>query len=203
MHFIESDLLKKTFCFCKLLLCFPREANDHICGDGRIFKETAQDLYTLIVFPCRIFPIHALQHTITAALQGKMKMGTEFVHLCKPLCKLPGNDPGLQRAKADPLDPFCLLDLTDQGKQSVAGKILSLSHIGPAIQIKTIGADMDPGQHHFLIAVSCKCPDLLKDLFHLSASDSSPCIGNNAIGTELVAAILNLDIGTLMLCRPL
>ena len=58
---------------------------------------------------------------------------------------------------------------------------------------------MDPGQNHLLIAGLSKPFYLFYDLLRLAATDSSPYIRDNTIGTELVAPILDFDVGSCMI----
>ena len=58
---------------------------------------------------------------------------------------------------------------------------------------------MDARQYDLPVACLCHAGDLPDDVFRSAAADSTPCIGDDTVGAELVTAILNLDIGTGML----
>ena len=53
---------------------------------------------------------------------------------------------------------------------------------------------MNAGQNNFPDAALRERADLLQDLLRISAADPASGIGNQAVGTELIAAVLNFDI---------
>ena len=55
---------------------------------------------------------------------------------------------------------------------------------------------MDPCEHHFTVAVLRKRAHLADHVFHLPAPHPSPCIRYDAVGAELIAAVLYLDVGS-------
>ena len=54
---------------------------------------------------------------------------------------------------------------------------------------------MDSGQDHFTDSFRSHCLNLLEDLAGSPAPDPSSGIGNDAVRTELIAAVLYFDIG--------
>ena len=54
---------------------------------------------------------------------------------------------------------------------------------------------MDAGQDHFPDSAGRQGPDLPADLLRAAGPDPAPGKGNDAVGAELVAAVLDLDIG--------
>ena len=58
---------------------------------------------------------------------------------------------------------------------------------------------MNPGKHHFPVAVFCKPPYLFHDALHAPAAHPSPCKRNDAVRAKLVAPVLYFDIGAGML----
>lgn len=62
---------------------------------------------------------------------------------------------------------------------------------------------MDAGQHHFPVAALRQPFHFPADVLVTSAAHPSSGIGNDAVGTELVAAVLDFNVGTGMLRRVL
>ena len=59
---------------------------------------------------------------------------------------------------------------------------------------------MNSCQNDFLVSFCCKCTNLVHYMRDLTASDTSSCIRNDAVSTELITAVLNFDICAYMLC---
>ena len=88
----------------------------------------------------------------------------------------------LQGTQPDSADSFHLMHGPDQG-----GKVFSLSQILP------VGAEVNAGENDLLHATGHKTFCLLHDIRDFPAADPASCIGNNAVGTELIAAVLHLQ----------
>ena len=59
---------------------------------------------------------------------------------------------------------------------------------------------MDPCKDNFFVTSCRKGTYFLKDLCDLSAAHTASCIRDDTVSTELVASILDFDIGTYMFC---
>ena len=59
---------------------------------------------------------------------------------------------------------------------------------------------MNSSQHNFLIAVCCKFCHFPNHIFFCTASHSSSCKRDDAVGTKLIAAILYFDVCSRMFC---
>ena len=124
-------------------------------------------------------------------------MRADLRHFAQPLYKILCDNSRFQRPEADSLqtiDPGYRLDQINQCTV-LKGTVVFLC-IRCMFKVKAIGTDMDTRQNDLLIAVSCQCLNLLKNIFHTSAADASSCIRDNAVGTKLIASILDLNIGT-------
>ena len=127
----------------------------------------------------------------------------------KTFREFPGDDPGLQRAQADPFDPFHAGDLPHQIQQilpllSRPPQIASSCQIIPVRlpdKIHPVGADVDPCEHHLPAACRGQKAHLPQYVFRLSAAHPPPRIGDDAVGAELVAAVLDLQISPRMILR--
>ena len=59
---------------------------------------------------------------------------------------------------------------------------------------------MNSCQNDFLVSFCCKCMNLIHYMRDLTASDTTSCIRNDTVSTELITAVLNFDICAYMLC---
>ena len=103
-------------------------------------------------------------------------------------CKFFRHDTRFQRTQTDPFDPFNSMYRADQIQESFC--LLSI-FIFPFQSVRT---EMDSGKHHFLIPMFRKCTHLFHYVFFFPAAHASSRIRNDAVGTELVAAILYILI---------
>ncbi len=139
-----------------------------------------------------------------------MEMGAELRKRRQPPCSLCGDDPRLQRPQSDPFQPAYLMNPFCQLRQPavpiISGlqpSLLSFSFrachtlrfLSALPEINPVGTDVDTREHHFPVTGFYKSPHLFQDILHSAAPDPSPGIGNGAVRAELVAAVLNLDIG--------
>ena len=62
---------------------------------------------------------------------------------------------------------------------------------------------MDAREHHLPVARVHQAPHLLQDILRPAAAHPAPGVGDGAVGAELVAAVLDLDIGPGALRRVL
>ena len=60
---------------------------------------------------------------------------------------------------------------------------------------------MDTCQYDLPVSVLCHAGDLPDDIFRPAAADSASGIGDNAVRAELIASVLNFNIGTSVLRR--
>ena len=60
---------------------------------------------------------------------------------------------------------------------------------------------MNAGKHHLLKALLCQMANLLQTILFLSASDSSPNIGDDTVGAKLITAVLHLYKGSALILR--
>ena len=58
---------------------------------------------------------------------------------------------------------------------------------------------MDSCKNYLLISFLGKCTDFFQHTFNIAASHTASCIRNDAVGTELVASVLNLNVRSYML----
>ena len=187
MGLVKINFVHKIPGLLKLFFRLSRKSHNHICGQGRIVKIPAQDTAFLIVLFAGIPAVHPFQCVVASALQRQMKMGTHLRKFRQSPGKFICNNSRFQGAKTDSPDSFNLMDSLNQGKKMPV-----------SVKINAVRAQMDPCQHHFLIAVSGKGPHFIQHVLHRSAADSSSYVRDNAVSTELIAAVLHLDVSSCM-----
>ncbi len=110
-----------------------------------------------------------------------MKVVAEFFGRCHVRYQ-PGLDGrGLNRGNANPLETFDLLEPSYQIQKS------------PTLLLVT--ADIDSGEHDFLMATINELARLPANVFELAAPFPSPGEGNDAEGAKKIAPVLNLQVG--------
>ena len=140
-----------------------------------------QKRYTLQVAGGVVLALHALKHCVAAGLHGKVELGTQIGKRRQLLAELLRHDPGLQRTQADaqvgngPADGF------DQYSQT-----------GFSRQIHAPGGDLDAGDDDLPVALFCQSLCLLHGQLQGGGTDRSTGIGNDAVGAEIHAAVLDL-----------
>ena len=114
-----------------------------------------------------------------------MKMRADLGKTADSSCKGFRNDSRLQRAQADPFNS-CRQLYPGQKIQKLCSRLQSF--------FPSIRGEMNSGNNHFLYAICGKAPDFFHDLFRVSGADPSSCIRDDAVGAELIAAVLYLDV---------
>ena len=148
------------------------------------------------IFLCGIVPVHPAKHFIRAALQREVKMRTDLFIPKKSLYKLLRHDPRFQRTEADPFDTLHLPDPGKQFQKQSGSKAVGTLRRFPFRQIRAVGRYMDPGDHEFPDSVLGKHAHFSQDVFLFPAAYAPSRRRNDTVGTELVAAVLDLDISS-------
>ena len=123
----------------------------------------------------------------------------------KALC----HDPGFQRTQADPFQAFHCIQLCKQAQQGIARPVrvkrdssrqavlpVPLLLFTVCGKVQPVGTHMDARQDDLTDTSRDQSPDLAQDLALRPAADTAARKGDDAVTAELVAAVLNLDIGT-------
>ena len=116
-------------------------------------------------------------------------MRTDFRHRADLFCKRLRHDTGFQGTQADSPYPLYLMKLLKQRKQFTTPSV------------RPVGTDMNSRQYNLLISFrrdSLYFPD---NLLLSPAPDPSSGIRYDAVRTELVTAVLNLDVSASILRR--
>ena len=192
VNFIEIHCFEEPQAFFEFLFSLSGKADDYIGRERRTVIIPAQALRRFQEFFRRIMPVHPLQDGITAALKGKVKMRADFRLRCDGCHKFLIHDAGFQRSEADTLNAG---HLCDGVKKSLKIRISALRIVvGNSAEIRAVASDVDSGHNNFLYALRRQCAHLTEHILRLPAPDSAARIGNDAVGAELIAAVLNLDV---------
>ena len=184
MHGGKAAFANEGQAFRKLRLGFPGEAHDHVRGHGAAREGGLQQRHALVVAGRVVFPPHPGQHRVGAGLHGQVEMGTEvFVGGHDPAKGLV-NDPGLQGAQPDP----------HRGNRGADG--VQQLHKGAAIvEIPAPGGDFDAGDHDLPVALRSQLLCLRHGLCQGQTPHRPPGVGDDAVGAEVGAAVLDLQHG--------
>ena len=69
------------------------------------------------------------------------------------------------------------------------------------VKIDPVGTQVDPRQYDFFIVAFRQFPHLAQDILHHAAAHPAAGIRDNAVSAELVASVLDLDIGSRVIAR--
>ena len=191
MCLVELNLPEVFERFLKFLLCLLWEPNDNIRRQCRPVEVFSQNGHTAAVFLCCIVPIHTIQNSVRSTLQGKMKMRTKFSDLRQPRCCLLRNNCGFERPQPYPLNPGNSGNPLNQLDQP--GPFLPRTP-GGFRKVYPVGRKMDAGQNNLACPLLCQVCQFLDNIVHLSGTDMSAGIWNDAIAAIHITAILNLYI---------
>ena len=191
VHGGKAAFPRKGQGFLQLRLRFAGEAHDEIRGHGAAGEPLAKQPDALQIPGCVVFPAHPLQNGIAAALQAQMKLGTEIVKGRQPPAEVLIHDPWLQRAEAD--------------AHGSGGGTDGLRQIGKAaavLQVPAPGGDLDTRHHYLPVTGLRQCPGLGNGPVEGLGAHGAAGIGDDAVGAEIVAAVLNLQHGAGTLPHP-
>ena len=114
-----------------------------------------------------------------------MEVPREVVEAAQPLTERIIYNPRVERAEAEARFRLRRKQLLKQVGQRQA-----------RFQVSAVGGDFDAGQHDFVHACRAEPRRLAKHLVRRQRAHPSACIRNNAVGAEVVAAVLYFKEGT-------
>ena len=161
----------------EVLLRLAGEAGDDVGGDGGAREIRAREGDAGEELLARVVAVHAAQDGVRPALQREVEVGREVAHL---LCRFEqplGDDARLERAEADARGR--ILD----GEQQVG-------EISPPVVIRR---DVDAGDDDLFCG---RGQDLRRGALERARAGAAAQIRDDAVGAEVVAAVLDLDEGT-------
>ena len=120
-----------------------------------------------------------------------MELGAEVRVTPELPAEVLGNDPGLQASQPD----------ADLGHRLAQGRQQGCQR-GLARQVYAPAGDLDACHHDFPVALSGQLLCLLQSGFQWGGADGTPGIGDDAVGAEVDAAVLDLQHGPGPLLQP-
>ena len=174
----EANLFCKVAAFLKGCFSFAREAHDDVGGEVEVGTRGLDALAHVAELRHGVKPMHAFQGVVGAALQADVHVGGELLVLekCKKsVAELVGLDGG------DP-DSEVAVNIKDILHElfEVGAFVLVASHV-------------DSSQHDFLEAVGDDLAYVVIDVLGRAARGASSHHRDDAVGAEVVAAIMDLD----------
>ena len=192
MNFIKIHAFEKAAALLKLLVGLPWKSHNHICSECRPVIIAAQPVHRRKKLCRRVMAVHPRQYAVAAALQGEVKMRTDFRFFRDGGDKFLAHHARLQRAEPDPLYALHTRDGAEQRQQSrISAACLIVGNILP---VQAVAPDMNSGDHNLPDALCRKPLYFLQHLLRAAAPHPASRVGNNTIGTELIAPVLNFDI---------
>ena len=188
MYLRKADGLHKIQRSLKVLFGFACKADHYVGSDGGVVKRGSQAVDDRHILRAVIVAVHRLERSVTAALQRKMKLRTKL-----RLCRKTGDQRfrhllRLERAETHAGDT---LDRTSRLDRVRKVKVFTL----------TVGGKIDTDQHHLAVAAGREHLDLGFQLGERLGTHPSSGVGNDTVGTEAVAAVLDLDKGARVLAE--
>ena len=134
--------------------------------------------------------VHQLQNLAVAVLNGNVQILDNFRLLCHDIHQLIVN---FIRIDIVHTDPFQLFDLTQLPQK------LRQQALVPR-QIRSVTAGILRHNNQFFYTACSQHPSLIQNIVQLAAPEPSPKIGNNAVGTAVIAPFRNFNIGIVLRC---
>ena len=166
----------------KLVLGLARKADNQIGRNRAVRKRTSQPLDTPVKFLARVVAVHAPENGIAAALHRQMKMPCEIGKAGKPFTKRIVHRPRVEGAEPE-------LHVRLRGQQLL--QQLGERHL--RLEVLAVGRDLDAGQHDLVHARVSQPRRLLERLLDRQRAHPPSRIRNDAVGAEVVAAVLDLE----------
>ena len=174
----EATLFRKVAAFAESLIGFARETHDDVGGEVEVGTRGLDALAHVAELGDGVKPMHTFQGVVGAALQtdvhvgGQLLMLVEAEKMVAELVWLNGGDS----------DAEVTVDIQNVLNEffEVGAFVLVSSHV-------------DAGQHDFLEAVSDDFAYIIIDVFGGTTGRASPDHGDDAVGAEVVAAVVYFD----------
>ena len=101
VHIRKGALPDEIQTLLELLLRFTGEGYDHVGGNGTAGEVAIQQFHGFQIPGGIVFPLHALEHRVTAALHGQVELRAEIAVFFQTLAELLRDDARLQTAQTN------------------------------------------------------------------------------------------------------
>ena len=163
---------------------FAGKTQDEVRRDSQAVDAAAQAGDEVLVFSHRVMAVHGLQDRVRTGLEGQVQMRADAVRAVHDVDHVVADFQGLDGTQTDAGH----VGFLDQAVQDVGQRRM-------VVEIAAIGAEVDAGQDDFLEARCDQAVGFGDDGVGLARFQSAPRIGNDAVGTEIVAPFLDLQVG--------
>ena len=123
---------------------------------------------------------HEVQHFIAARLQGYVEVGREMFRCGDEVDDFVGQQVGLYRGDAVPVDAFDLFEFLDELKKGLARRLAEV-------------ADVHARQDNLVSSLACHAACLLHEVGDAAVAAAPTGKRYRAIGAEIVAAVLHFE----------
>ncbi|KAF0189989.1 MAG: hypothetical protein FD168_287 [Desulfobulbaceae bacterium] len=172
----------------KMFFRLTGEPNEDVDADGRIQHHFSAQGNGFHEFPAGIAPAHAAENGVIAALQGDMEMGQEVLLFGHKGEQLLADFFGFNGAEAK----------TDvrMGAAESAHQLHAIGFfLNSRAQILSVEPNMDAGDHHLAVSFGLEDGRLLENFFQGQAAAGAAGVGDDAVGAEIIAAVLHPEAG--------
>ena len=184
MHLGKAALADEGQGLAEFLLRLLREAGDQVRGNGGAVKPAVQQLHGFQIPGGIVLPVHPLQRGVAPALHGQVELGAQVGQGRRPAAEVLRHRPGLQAPQPQP-------DLRRGGAQRLQQVDEGLA----VFQVVAPGGNFNAGENDLPVSLRRQLPRLLHRLFQGQGPHRPPCVGNDAVGAEIHAAVLDFQHG--------
>ena len=184
VHIRKGALLDKGHGLRLVGLGLPGKAGDQVAGQGAAGEIPAQQRRPLVEEGGVIFAVHGFQGPVAAGLEGQVEVPAELAGGRGAAAEILGDHRGLQGTQADAHVPRLGRHRLDH-----VGKA------GSARQVHPIGGHLDAGEHQLPVALLPDARRLGGGVGQRQAPQAAPGVGDDAVGAEVDAAVLDLQHG--------
>jgi len=191
MDLVKAEALQGPQGLPEVLFGLPRKSHDEVAGEPHIGKIAPEHRHPGGVVLHRVAPIHQGQDPIAPRLEGQVEGGAEGRALRQGAPQLLREVFGVVRGEAKPPEPPHTPRLPEQ-----PGK-------GPPVDpVGAVAVHVLPHQGHVLDPRGHQASHLVQDGPWIPGGEPSPHVGNDAVGTEIVAAVGDGDKGPVRVFSP-
>lgn len=169
---------------CKFFLCLAGEGDDEVRRDGAAGEILPQQADALQI-PGRVIPaVHPLEHGVAPGLEGEVELGAEIGKSLESAAQRLVDDAGLQGAEAD-------AGLRNGGQDGLE----QVAQGAAVVPFRAPGGDLDAGDDDLPVALLGQGLGLGHGICQGQRAHRAPGEGDDAVGAEVAAAVLDLEHG--------
>ena len=167
-----------------VLLRLAGEARDKIAGQAAAGEVLAQKLHGAVKARGVVFAVHVFERPVAAGLKREVEVPAQPVRPGQTAAEVLAYDGRLERAEAD----------AHVRRGGGAGGD-NVGKAGAARKIDAVGGDLYPRQHELFEPLGVDARRFARGVLNGEAAQPPAGIGDDAVGAEVHAAVLNLQHG--------